>query len=132
MTSSNESSEKPKREFRKMLLTRNQVEILREAVKPLTPGMLQFCEQLYRVMYSFDVYQDLEYVQFAMNKEHILIINHFVSSADGEEAQDILKQTRATMFELERGIEAIVLASVEEMDKILSAEVPDYPNESQV
>ena len=108
-----------------MLLTRTQAEILREAIRPLTTGMRMFCEKLYRVMYAFDVYPDLEYVHLRMDKDDVLIINHFVSAADGEEAMDLLVQTRHVLFELEEGVEAVVFASREDMDRIMSAELGD-------
>lgn len=97
--------------------------MLREAIRPLEEGRTSFCLRLYHVMYLLEANPDVVWLSLSVNENDILVINHHLSESDGLEAVDMLKQARAALYELQSGKEVVYLASEEEMDDMLDAEV---------
>lgn len=128
------------RTFQQLRLTRDACLGLREAIRPLNETaytarkVAEFCTRLYLAFYNLEADPDLEYTDFAIDQDEVMIINHFVSAEDGEWAKDILHQTRQVLYELITGREAVRLASSEDAAQLfegltLDPETPSEPEE---
>ena len=78
---------------------------LREAIPPLPDTNLQsatshFCERLYLLYYQLESNPELEYLNFEVTAEDIMIINNSVSSEAGDWARALLQQTREAFYEI--------------------------------
>ena len=74
-------------------------------------------------MYALEANPDEEWYVFPVSQTDILLINHHLSEADGPEAVDVLKQTRAALYELLSGEYAVNLASSSAMLALFDIEV---------
>ena len=105
---------------------------LREIIRPpvdssSTNTVLGFCRRLYLSYYVLESDPDIDHTSFAANEEDLMIINHFVSSEDGEWAKDVLQQTRQVLYELATGEEAVQLAASKDMDAVMDVPVGKPP-----
>lgn len=83
-------------------------------------------------MYTLDVDPDLTYIHLELKSLDILIINHFVSGADGPDALEMLEQSRLAMLEFESGKASVKMASQSDIEDIFNVEVRDNPDEETV
>lgn len=102
--------------FKHLSLNKAACEGLREAIRPFAiitihQEEVKFCTRLYLTLYSLEADPDLEYVDFIVDVDEIMIINNYVSLEDGDWAKDVLHQTRQVLYELTTGHEAVRLAS---------------------
>lgn len=126
------------REFRQLRLSKAMCAGLREVIRPpidhprTTEGVNAFCRRLYLAYYAFEADPDLAHASFAVNEADLMIINHFVSSEDGEWAQDVLHQTRQVLYELDTGKDAVRLAASEDVHKLIgNTEQPSEQEEEK-
>ena len=125
MTSKSTSSDeaRPPRPFRALILTSQHCAVLRETIRPLQPGREEFCVRLYGVMHALETDPDVTWYAFPVSQVDILLINHHLSEADGDEAIDLLKQTRGALYELLSGDESVILADSVAMIALFDIEV---------
>lgn len=95
----------------------------------MQPGQSDFCMRLYGLIHALEVDPDVGCLAFPVCELDIFIINQWVSAADGDEAIDVLRQSRAALYELVQGEESEVLASAEEMAALFDVEVRRNPGE---
>lgn len=105
--------------------------MLRELVKPLVPAQTDFCMRLYGLLHALETDPDVEQRAFPVDEFDVFIINQWVSAADGDEAVDILRQSRAALYELVQGEESEALASTAEMEELFDVEVRQNPGETE-
>ncbi len=109
------------REYRQLCLSKAMCAGLREGIRPPIDrsgppdGVEDFCRRLYLAYYTFEADPDLDHASFAVNDDDLMIINHFVSSEDGDWAKDVLHQTRQVLYELDTGKVAVRLAANEDV-----------------
>ncbi len=120
------------REYRQLYLSKEMCAGLREVIRPpvdssSTSTVLGFCRRLYLSYYAFESDPDIDHASFSANEEDLMIINHFVSSEDGDWAKDILQQTRQVLYELVTGEEAVQLAASKDMNTVLDVPVGKPP-----
>ena len=87
--------------------------------------------RLYGLMYRLETDQDIESGSFPVSESDIMLINHHLSEADGDDAIDILKQTRAALYELISGDDSIYLATSSEMEELFDVEVRKNPEDNE-
>ncbi len=113
------------RQFKQLRLDKAMCAGLREIIRPSLDregppdGVEGFCRRLYRTYYSFEADPDLVTTSFPVNDEDLMIINHFLSTEDGEWAADILHQTRQVLYEMETGKAAVRLAANEDVERLV-------------
>lgn len=113
------------REFKQLRLSKAMCAGLREVIRPpidhprTTEGVEGFCRRLYLAYYTFEADPDLDNASFAVNEDDLMIINHFVSSEDGDWAKDVLHQTRQVLYELDTGKEAVRLAASDDVERLV-------------
>ena len=120
------------REYRQLYLSKEMCVGLREIIRPPVDSLpnitvLGFCRRLYLSYYAFESDPDIDHASFAVSEDDLMIINHFVSSEDGEWAKDILHQTRQVLYELVTGEESVQLAASKDMDSVLDVPVGKPP-----
>ncbi len=106
------------RQYQHLLLDVAMCRGLRESVRPLTDGtsiaggtIREFCERLYLAYYELERDPDLAAIDFAIDLDDVLLINHFVSAEDGDSAEALLAQTRMVLYEFKAKKPAVSLAS---------------------
>ena len=87
--------------------------------------------RLYGLMYRLEADQDIEWGSFPVSEADIMLINHHLSEADGDDAMDILKQTRAALYELVSGDDSLYLAPSSEMEELFDVEVRKNPEDNE-
>lgn len=113
------------REFKHLRFSKAMCAGLREIIRPSLDrsgppdGVEGFCRRLYRTYYSFEADPDLTSTSFSVNYEDLMIINHFLSSEDGEWAAEILHQTRQVLYEMETGKAAVRLAANKDVERLV-------------
>ena len=89
---------------------------------------MDFCLRLYSAYYELEANPDITWADFPVSEGDILLLNHHLSEGDGDEAIDLLQQSRAAFFELNSGEDAVYLAPTTEIDKIMDIEVRKPPD----
>ena len=89
---------------------------------------MDFCLRLYSAYYELEANPDITWADFPVSEGDILLLNHHLSEGDGDEAIDLLQQSRAALFEINSGKDAVYLAPTTEIDKIMDIEVRKPPD----
>ncbi len=124
----------PPRPLACLILDLPRCAVLREAIKPLVGGNRGFCVFLYILMHALETDPDVGWLPFPLEAYDILLINQYLSAADGPEAIDLLQQSRAALYELESGETSVSLASSVRVAAIFDVEVrenPESPEDSE-
>ncbi len=94
-------------------------------------GNRAFCVYLYILMHALETDPDVGWLPFPLEVYDILLINQYLSAADGVEALDLLQQSRAALYELESGETSVSLAASGRVAAIFDVEVRENPEETE-